>query len=131
MPRSLDRPGAKSMHSVRLVIIMVYGMPIVAWKKSFNNASPQVWAWRGFLSLAVLIRISIQYCSRRHAPSAVRGVECVVECHSSFILSWWSMLHACPVPPRRGTGDSILEVSPSAALDPSGTLNTTLLVLLQ
>ena len=73
MPRSLDWPRVKSMHSVELIIIRVYGMPRVAWKKSFNNASPQAWAWRGFLSLAVLIWTSIQYCSHWDAPSAVRG----------------------------------------------------------
>ena len=131
MPRSLDRPGAKSIHSVRLIIIIGYGTPMVAWKKSFNNASPQAWAWRGFLSLAVSIRTSIQYCSHRHAPSTVRGVECVVECHSSFIPSCWSMLPACPAAPRRGTSDSVLEVSPSTALDLPGILDTTSIVSLQ
>ena len=104
MPRSLDWPGAKSMHSVGLIIIMAYGMPIIAWKKSFNNASPQAWAWRDFLSLAVSIQTSIQYCSCRHAPSAVRGAECMAECCSPFILSWWFTLPACPAAPRRGAG---------------------------
>ena len=58
---------------------------MVAWKKSFNNASPQAWAWRGFLSLAVPIQTSIQYCSRQNVPSAVRGWS-----------AWWNVIHPLP-----------------------------------
>ena len=41
IPRSLELPGVKSMHSVGLMIIRAYGMPMVALKKLLSNTSPQ------------------------------------------------------------------------------------------
>ena len=60
-----------------------------------------------------------------------KGVECMVECRLSFTPSCWNTPPACPATPRRGTGDSVLEVSPGTVLDPPGILDTTSLGLLQ
>ena len=64
----------KIRHSVGLSRITDKLIPSIDWKKSFNRSSTQAWDSRDRLPLAVKIRTSRLYFSRRHAPSAMVAV---------------------------------------------------------